>query len=75
MVWQQDVAIDKFGAIFRDSDKDTGNIDDDNSNINLEGIKEDAEENDEEDNHQSADCIEDLEEAWWMAELCDIDVK
>ena len=46
MVWQQDVAIDKFGVIFRDSDKDTGNIDDDNSNIDLEGIEEDAEEND-----------------------------
>lgn len=46
MVWQQDVAIDKFGVIFKDSDKDTGNIDDDNSNIDLEGIEEDAEEND-----------------------------
>ena len=46
MLWQQDVAIDKFGVIFRDSDKDTGNIDDDNSNIDLEGIEEDAEEND-----------------------------
>jgi len=67
MVWQQEVTIDEFRAIFRDSDKDTGNIDGDNSDIDLEGIEEDAEENDEEDNHQTgsenADCDKDLEEA------------
>ena len=79
MVRQQEVTIDEFRVIFRDSHKDTGNIYGDNSDINLEGIEEDAEENDEEDNHQtgseSADCVEDLEEAWWTVELHDIDVN
>ena len=51
----------------------------DNSDIDVEGIEGDAEENDEEGNHQtgseSADCDEGLEEAWWTAELRDIDVN
>ena len=78
MVQQQEVTINEFRVIFGD-DKDSENIDRDNSNIDLEGIEEDAEENAEEDNHQtgseSGDCDKDLEEAWWTAELGDIDVN
>ena len=71
--------IDEYRAIFGDSDEDSGDVDGSESDIDFEGINEDAEESDEDNdqpgNEGASDSDEELEEEWWMVELLDIDVN
>ena len=71
------VSIDEYRAIFGDSDEDSGDVNGGDSDIDFEGIDEDAEEtdgnNDQTGNEGASD--EELEEEWWTAELRDINVN
>ena len=51
MVQPLNVSIHEYRAIFEDSDEESGNIDGNNSDIDFEGIKEDAEESDGDNDH------------------------
>ena len=51
MVRPLNVSIHEYRAIFGDSDEDSGDIDGNNSDIDFEGIEEDAEESDGHNDH------------------------
>ena len=73
------VSIDEYKAIFGDSDENSGDVDGSDSDIDFEGIEEDAEESDGDNNQtgneRASDSDEELEEECWTADLRDIDVN
>ena len=81
---RQDINIDEYRAMFGDSDdEDTGDIEGDSSDIDFEGIEDNAEESDEDINEETANegaaeaaagSDEEEEEETCTAELSEIDV-
>lgn len=73
------VSIYEYRAIFGDSDEDSGDVYGSDSDIDFQGVDEDAEEsdkdNDQTGNEGASDSDEELKEEWWTAELRDIDVN